>query len=527
MSDESKINDLEKDNNDSTTKSKIEDLEQKRQEVLNVGDPSKQHKKQKYTARERLDLLLDPGTFTELGTFIRQQGEGSYRPYGDAVITGSGRINGRLVYVFAQDFTVMGGSLGKAHAEKIVRIFDLALQNGAPIIGIIDSGGARIQEGVHSLGGYGDIFFRNVRASGVIPQISAILGPAAGGAVYSPAITDFVIMTEDTSYMFVTGPQVVKEVMGEETDFNELGGTYVHAHKSGVVHWVGNDEEETFSIIRTLLSYLPQNNLEDPPFINPSDDKGRLAEDLNFIMPDDPKQAYDMIHIIERVVDDGEFFQVHKSWAQNIIVGFARLNGYVIGIVANQPLVLAGAIDIEASIKAARFIRFCDSFNIPIITFVDVPGFLPGLDQEHSGIIRNGSKLLFAFAEASIPKITVVTRKAYGGAYIVMNSKHLGCDVNFAWPTAEIAVMGAEGAVKILYGKKLRELPLDDRIIRETELAAEYRHEFSNPYAAAEAGFIDDVIIPSNTRPKLIEALWPLLTKREYIPKKKHGNIPL
>ena len=515
----------------SVTQKKISELESKRQQAHFPGDSKRQHEKQKYTARERLDLLLDPGTFTEIGTFIRHQshdfGLEKNRPYGDAVITGSGRINGRLVYVFAQDFTVMGGSLGKAHAEKIVRIFDLAIQNGAPIIGIIDSGGARIQEGVYSLGGYGNIFFRNVRSSGVIPQISAIMGPAAGGAVYSPAITDFVIMTEDTSYMFVTGPGVVKEVMGEEASFDELGGTYVHANKSGVVHWVGRDEEDSFSIIRTLLSYLPQNNMEDPPYIQPSDDKGRTAEDLNFLIPDDSKQAYDMLHIIERIVDDGEFFQVHKAWAPNIIVGFARMNGYVVGIVANQPLVLAGAIDIDASIKAARFIRFCDAFNIPIITLVDVPGFLPGLAQEHGGIIRNGSKLLFAYAEASVPKIAVVTRKAYGGAYIVMSSKHLGCDINFAWPTAEIAVMGAEGAVRILHSRKISDLPREEREKAEKELLNDYKEKFGDPFAAAEAGYIDDVIIPSQTRPKLIEALWPLLTKRELIPKKKHGNIPL
>ena len=514
----------------SVNQKKIEKLDQKRQEAYLPGDPKRQHEKQKYTARERLDLLLDPGTFTEIGVFIRHSSHDfdmdKSRPYGDAVITGSGRINGRLVYIFAQDFTVMGGSLGKAHANKIVRIFDLAIQNGAPIIGLIDSGGARIQEGVHSLGGYGDIFFRNVRASGVIPQISSIMGPAAGGAVYSPAITDFVIMTED-SYMFVTGPGVVKEVMGEDATLDDLGGTYVHANKSGVVHFVGREEEETFLIIRTLLSYLPQNNLEDPPYVSPTDDKARLAEDLNFVIPDDPKQAYDMLHIIERIVDDGNFFQIHKTWAQNIIVGFARLNGYVVGIIANQPLVLAGAIDIEASIKAARFIRFCDAFNIPLITLVDVPGFLPGLAQEHSGIIRNGSKLLFAYAEASVPKIAVVTRKAYGGAYIVMSSKHLGCDMNFAWPTAEIAVMGAEGAVRVLYGRKLSKLSPEEKIKAENELFNDYKEKFGDPFAAAEAGYIDDIIVPAQTRPKLIEALWPLLTKREQMPKKKHGNIPL
>ena len=420
--------------------SRLLNLVNKRKKAYLPASPDKQHQKGKYTARERIELLFDPGTFSEIGTFIRHTSTrfdmDKYRPYGDGVVTGHGRINGRLVYIFVQDFTVMGGSLGEAHARKIIRVFDLAMQNGAPIIGLNDSGGARIQEGVRALGGYGDVFFRNVRASGVIPQISAIMGPCAGGAVYSPAITDFVIMTEGTSYAIVTGPSVVKEVMGEETSFEDLGGTTVHANISGVVHFVGKDEEDTLSLIRELLSFLPQNNLEDPPYIEPKDDKARTSEDLNFIIPEDPKSPYDMFYIIERIVDDSRFFEVQKNWAKSIIVGFARLNGYVVGIVANQPMVLAGALDNEASIKGARFIRFCDSFNIPLITFVDVPGFLPGIDQEHSGIIRNGSKLLFAYAEATVPKIAVAVRKAYGGAYIVMSSKHLGCDINFAWPSS-------------------------------------------------------------------------------------------
>ena len=509
--------------------SRLQDLRTKRQLVNFPGPPEKQHSKGKYTARERLNLLLDQGTFTELGTFIRhnvnQFGLDKNRPYGDGVVTGHGRINGRLIYVFSQDFTVMGGSLGKAHAQKISRVFDLALQNGAPIIGINDSGGARIQEGINALAGYGDIFFRNVRSSGVIPQISAILGPCAGGAVYSPAITDFVFMTEGTSYAFVTGPSVVKEVMGEETDFENLGGTTVHASISGVVHFVGKNEEETLEQIKQLLSFLPQNNLEDPPYVEPKDNQARISEELNNFIPDDPKQTYDANFIIRQVVDDSHFFEVQQNWAKNIIIGFARLNGIVVAIIANQPLVLAGALNIEASIKGARFIRFCDSFNIPIVTFVDVPGFLPGIDQEHSGIIRNGSKLLFAYAEASVPKISVVTRKAYGGAYIVMSSKHLGCDVNFAWPSAEIAVMGAESAVKIIYRKKIKDA-VDPKSLEKT-LINEFRIQFGDPYSAAESGYIDDVIIPSETRPKLIEALWPLLTKREILPKKKHGNIPL
>lgn len=511
------------------TEDRLKELVSKRKQANFPGLPDKQHAKGKLTARERLEALLDPGTFTEIGTFIRHDthrfGMEKNRPFGDGVVTGSGRINNRLVYVFAQDFTVIGGSLGKAHAEKICRVFDQAMQNGAPLIGLNDSGGARIQEGVRALAGYGDIFFRNVRSSGVIPQISAIMGPAAGGAVYSPAITDFVIMTEDTSYMFVTGPSVVREVMGEETTFEDLGGTTVHSLKSGVVHFVGKDEEDTLGIIRRLLSFLPQNNLEDPPYVEPRDDKGRTAEDLNYIIPNDPKQPYDMLHVVERVVDDGEFFEVQKSWAPNLVVGFARLNGFVVGIVANQPMVLAGALNIEASVKGARFVRFCDAFNIPILSFVDVPGFLPGVDQEHSGIIRNGSKLLFAYAEATVPKLALVTRKAYGGAYIVMSSKHLGCDINFAWPTAEIAVMGAEGAVRVLFNRKLQ--AAEDREALEKELLADYKRQFGDPYDAAEAGYIDDVIMPAETRPKLIEALWPLLTKRERLPKKKHGNIPL
>ncbi|MHA1992488.1 MAG: acyl-CoA carboxylase subunit beta [Candidatus Hodarchaeales archaeon] len=509
-------------------KSPIEELLDKRKIVHSATTPDRQYKKGKYTARERLDLLLDPGTFTEIGSFIRhtntQFGMENKKPYGDGVITGYGRINGRLVYVYAQDFTVLGGSLGQAHAKKITRLFDLALQNGAPIIALNDSGGARIQEGVRALGGYGDIFFRNVRCSGVIPQISAIMGPCAGGAVYSPAITDFVFMVEGTSFAFLTGPDVVREVLHEDVEMEDLGGASVHANISGVVHFVENDEESTLARIREILSYLPQNNLEDPPYIPSTDNKARISEDLNTIIPSDPKTPYDMVNVIERVVDNAKFSEVQKDWAKNIIVGFARLNGYVVGIIANQPNILAGALDNEASIKGSRFIRHCDCFNIPIITFVDVPGFLPGIEQEYGGIIRNGAKMLFAYSEATVPKLAVITRKAYGGAYIVMSSKHLGCDINFAWPTAELAVMGGEGAVKILYRNQLKN-SADPESLTE-ELISEYK-EITNLYNAAETGFIDDIILPSETRLKLVEALWTLLTKRESIPRKKHGNIPL
>ncbi|OLS26663.1 MAG: putative propionyl-CoA carboxylase beta chain 5 [Candidatus Heimdallarchaeota archaeon LC_3] len=510
-------------------KSPIEELIDKRIIAHATTTPDRQHKKGKYTARERLDLLLDPGTFNELGGFIRhnnnQFGMDKIKPYGDGVITGFGRINERLIYVYAQDFTVLGGSLGEAHAKKITRLYDLALQNGAPIIALNDSGGARIQEGIKALGGYGDIFFRNVRCSGVIPQISAIMGPCAGGAVYSPALTDFVFMVEGTSFAFLTGPNVVREVLHEQVDMEDLGGaSSVHANISGVAHFVEKDEEETLARIREILSYLPQNNLDDPPYIVPTDNKARISEDLNTIIPSDPKIPYDMLKIIEKIVDNSKFLEIQKDWAKNIIIGFARLNGYVIGIIANQPSILAGALDNEASIKASRFIRHCDCFNIPIITFVDVPGFLPGIEQEYGGIIRNGAKMLFAYSEAVVPKLAVITRKAYGGAYIVMSSKHLGCDLNLAWPTAEIAVMGGEGAVKILYKNQLK--ISDDPESLTKNLIKEYK-ETTNLYNAAETGYIDDIILPSETRPTLIEGLWTLLTKRDSIPKKKHGNIPL
>ena len=489
----------------------------------------RQHAKGKYTARERIQLLLDPGTFVELDMFVVHQardfGMDKKKFPGDGVVTGYGLVNGRLVYVYAQDFTVLGGSLGNAHAKKICKIMDLALQNGAPIIGFNDSGGARIQEGVNSLAGYGEIFYRNVEASGVIPQISAIMGPSAGGAVYSPALTDFIIMTEQTSHMFVTGPEVVKEVTGEIATFEELGGASTHAFKSGVAHFTGKDEEDTIRIIKKLLSYLPSNNLEEPPYEEPSDDVARMDEELNTILPDDPATSYDMRDIITRVIDDGDFFEVQKKWAQNIVIGFARLNGYPVGIVANQPAVLAGALDIEASIKAAKFVRFCDAFNIPIITFVDVPGFLPGVSQEHGGIIRNGAKLLYAYAEATVPKITVIIRKAYGGAYIVMGSKHLANDINLAWPSAEIAVMGGASAIKIIFRKEIEKAENKEEITKK--ILGEYEEKFLNPYRAAEYGYVDDVIIPAETRPILIRSLWSLLSKRKRRSKRKHGNIPL
>lgn len=488
-----------------------------------------QHAKGKYTARERITRLLDPDTFVETGMFMAHKEVGLMRGKakidGDGVVTGYGRVAGRLVYVFSQDFTVLGGSLGRAHAKKITNLYDQALKTGAPVIGINDSGGARIQEGIDALAGYGEIFFRNVEASGAIPQISMILGPSAGGAVYSPALTDFIIMVEDTSHMFVTGPEVVKTVMGENTTFEELGGTSTHAFKSGVAHFTGRNEEESMELVRKILSYLPSNNLEDPPYVNPTDDKERCSEKLDSIIPDDPKAAYDMYDVIDEIVDHGQFLEILPHWAKNIIIGFSRLNGISVGIVANQPKVLAGALDIDASIKGAKFIRLCDSFNIPIISLVDVPGFLPGVQQEINGIIRNGAKLLYAYCEASVPKITVITRKSFGGAYIVMGSKHLQTDVNFAWPTGEIAVMGAEGAVNILYRKQLKDA--DDPESKKLELQQEYKEEFYSPYTAAQLGHIDSIIIPSETRPRIIEALWPLLTKREMRMKKKHGNIPL
>ncbi len=488
-----------------------------------------QHKKGKLTARERLDLLLDPDTFNELDMFVTHRatdfGLDEQRIPGDGVVTGYGQIDGRLVYVFSQDFTVFGGSLSEAHAEKICKIMDLAMKNGAPVIGLNDSGGARIQEGVVSLGAYADIFLRNTLASGVIPQISAIMGPCAGGAVYSPAITDFIFMVEETSYMFVTGPNVVKAVTHEDVTFEALGGARVHNSVSGVAHFACPSEPDCIRMLRQLMSFIPSNNLEDAPRIIPTDSPKRVAEELDTIIPDNPSKPYDMKQVIGHIVDDGDFFEVQPLFAPNILIGFARLNGRSIGIVAQQPRMKAGSLDMNAADKAARFVRFCDCFNIPIITFEDVPGFLPGVDQEHGGIIRHGAKLLYAYCEATVPKITVITRKAYGGAYDVMSSKHVRGDINYAWPTAEIAVMGPEGAVNILFKSEID--AADDPAQRRKELIAEYTQMFASPYIAASRGYIDEVIEPSITRIKLINALEMLKNKRDTNPPKKHGNIPL
>ncbi len=517
-----------------TTNPKIEQLNQMRLQSAAGGGPDrveKQHKSGRLTARERLDLLLDPGSFREMDAFVvhRERNFGMDEPdkqfLGDSVVTGWGAINGRLVYVFSQDFTVMGGSLSEVHAEKICKIMDMAMKNGAPVIGLNDSGGARIQEGVVSLGGYADIFLRNTLASGVIPQLSVIMGPCAGGAVYSPALTDFVFMVKDTSYMFVTGPDVVRAVTHEDVTFEELGGAMTHNTLSGVSHVAANSEEDALFLIREILGYMPQNNMEDPPFEPSKDDPLRTEDALNDIIPDDPSRPYNIKDVIRLVADESRFFEIHEHYAQNIVVGFARLGGFSVGIVANQPAVLAGVLDIKASEKAARFIRFCDCFNIPIITFEDVPGFMPGIDQEHGGIIRAGAKLLYAYCEATVPKITVVTRKAYGGAYCVMNSKHIRSDLNLAWPTAELAVMGPDGAVNIIFRRELMEA--DDLAARKAELVQDYRERFANPYVAAARGYIDDVIVPSETRPRLINALGMLQNKRDSNPPKKHGNIPL
>lgn len=487
-----------------------------------------QHKKGRLTARERIDLLLDKGSFRELDAFVQHRTHDfnldGQKFMSDSVVTGWGTIEGRLVYVFSQDFTVFGGSLGEVHAEKICKIMDIAMKNGAPVIGLNDSGGARIQEGVVALGGYADIFLRNTLASGVIPQISAIMGPCAGGAVYSPALTDFIFMTRNTSYMFVTGPDVVKAVTHEEVSFEDLGGASVHSEKSGVCHVAADSEADTLYLIRKLLMYLPQNNMEDPPFM-PGDDPLRMDERLDTIIPNDPNKPYDIKDVIRMIVDGGQFFEIHENYAANIVVGFARLGGHSVGIVANQPAVLAGVLDIDASEKGARFVRFCDSFNIPIITFEDVPGFLPGTNQEHHGIIRSGAKLLYAYCEATVPKLTVITRKAYGGAYCVMSSKHIRGDLNLAWPSAEIAVMGPDGAVNIIFRKELEKAA--DPVQKKAELVAEYRRKFASPYVAAERGYIDDVIEPKETRPRLINALEMLSNKRDANPAKKHGNIPL
>jgi acetyl-CoA carboxylase carboxyltransferase component len=488
-----------------------------------------QHKRGKMTARERLDMLLDRGSFHELDAFVTHRmntpGSEVSQILGDGVVTGWGTIEGRLVYVYSQDFTVLGGSLGEAHAEKICKVYDLALKNGAPVIGLNDSGGARIQEGVVSLAGYAEIFLRNTMASGVVPQISAILGPCAGGAVYSPALTDFVFMARGTSNMFVTGPEVVKAVTREQISAEDLGGAAVHAEKSGVCHVTAPSEADVLYLMRKVLGYLPQNNLEEPPFLSTDDDPLRMDEELDAIVPGDPGKPYDVKDVIRHLVDDRGFFEIHEGFAANIVVGFARLGGHSVGFVANQPTVLAGVLDIDASEKAARFVRFCDCFNIPLVTLVDVPGFMPGTLQEHGGIIRSGAKLLYAYCEATVPKLTVILRKAYGGAYIVMSSKHMRGDINFAWPGAEIAVMGPDGAVSIIYRQEVEKA--EDPAQRKNELTAEYRQKFANPYVTAGRGYVDDVIEPHQTRPRLINALEMLQNKRDTNPTKKHGNIPL
>ncbi len=518
--------------NPETFDEKLAQLTELRQQAIHSASEAaveKQHAKGKMTARERIEKLLDPGSFQELDTFVRHRTSDfemqKNRPWGDAVVTGYGTIDGRTVFVFSQDFTVFGGSLGEVMAEKMCKVMDLAAKVGAPVIGINDSGGARIQEGVVSLGAYGDVFVRNVRCSGVIPQISLIMGPCAGGAVYSPAMTDFIFMVKETSHMFITGPEVIKTVTGEEVEFEELGGAMTHNSKSGVAHFAAEDEESCLEDARFLVGFLPSNNLEMPPRVEPYDDPNRMDPELDSIVPADPQKPYDMREVVALIVDDGDFFEVHQHFARNIICGLARLDGYPVGIVGNQPAFLAGVLDIEASEKAARFVRTCDAFNIPIVTFTDVPGFLPGTAQEWNGIIRHGAKLLYAFTEATVPKLTVITRKAYGGAYDVMASKHMLADFNFAWPTAEVAVMGPEGAVNIIYRRDIAGSPTPDQ--RREKLMNDYKARFANPYAAAERGYIDDVIVPRETRPKLITALRTLQTKRVDQPKRKHGNIPL
>ncbi len=514
-----------------TTSEKITDLRQRREQVLK-GDSSaiqRQHDRGKLTARERIDTLLDPGSFVELDAFTVHRtsifGMEKKKPMGDGVITGHGTIDGRPVCVFSQDFTVFGGSLGEVFAEKICKVMDLAMRMGVPCIGINDSGGARIQEGVVSLGGYAEIFYRNVLSSGVIPQLSIISGPCAGGAVYSPVMTDFIVMVKTISQMFITGPDVIRTVTGEEVAAEDLGGAMTHNSRSGVAHFAANDEQESFEQIRTLLSFIPANNMEDPPYIPPEDDPQRMDDRLQTLIPDSARRPYDMTMVIESVVDDNFFFEVQPFWARNIAIGFARLDGHAVGIVANQPMHLAGTLDIDSSVKGARFVRFCDAFNIPIVTFVDVPGFLPGTQQEYGGIIRHGAKLLYAYCEATVPKLTVITRKAYGGAYDVMSSKHVRADFNFAWPTAEIAVMGVDAAVRIIFRKELAEA--EDPAVRQAELVEDYQKRFANPYVAAERGYIDAVIEPQETRPILIRALNLARTKRQSLPARKHGNIPL
>ena len=510
----------------------IQSLKKKREEAKLGGGQKRieeQHKKGKLTARERLDLLLDENSFEEFDMFVmhrcRDFGLDKQKIFGDAVVTGYGTIDGRSVFVFSQDFTTFGGSLSEAHAEKICKIMDIAMKVGAPVIGLNDSGGARIQEGVVSLGGYANIFLKNTLASGVIPQISVILGPCAGGAVYSPAITDFILMVKGTSYMFVTGPGVVKTVTHEEVSYDELGGALVHSTKSGVAHFACENEAETLLLTRKLFGFIPQNNMEDPPEIECTDPIDRADVELNYIVPEDPAKPYDIKDVIKRVVDNGDFLEVHQHYAENLVVGFARMGGRAVGIVGDQPAVLAGVLDIDSAIKGARFVRFCDAFNIPLMVLVDVPGFLPGTAQEFGGIIKHGAKLLYAFCEATVPKVTVITRKAYGGAYDVMNSKHVRGDINYAWPTAEIAVMGPKGAVEIIFKKEIAESTDPEKATEEK--VKEFKERFANPYSAAERGYIDDVIEPRYTRPRLIKALSMLKTKRDTNPPKKHGNIPL
>ena len=511
---------------------RLEQLAALREEALHAGSPAaveRQHARGKLTARERLAKFLDPGSFVELDMLARHRAHGfgieDTRPLTDGVITGWGTVDGRKVFVFSQDFTVFGGALGEVFAEKIHKVMDLAESVGAPMIGLNDGAGARIQEGVVSLDAYGGIFYRNVKASGVIPQISVIMGPCAGGAVYSPAMTDFIFMVKGTSHMFITGPDVVKTVTGEDVTQEELGGAMTHASKSGVCQFVAEDEEACIEQVRYLLSFLPQNNLEDPPYFEPTDDPERRCDDIVSLIPDSPNQPYDIKAVISRVVDDGDFFEVNQFWAMNIVCGFARIDGHVVGIVGNQPAVLAGTLDIDASEKAARFVRTCDAFNVPLVTFVDVPGFLPGTDQEYGGIIRHGAKLLYAYCESTVPRVQVITRKAYGGAYVVMNSKSIGADLAFAWPSAEVAVMGSQGAVNVIFRKEISAAADPDT--RRTELIDEYTERFANPYGAAERGYVDDVIDPRDTRVVLVKARNMLRSKREQLPQRKHGTMPL
>ncbi len=510
---------------------KIEDLRERKEAAYNAGSPrsvERQHEKGKMLARERIDYFLDPGSFQELDLLARHRAHAAgleERPYTDGVITGWGTVEGRKVFVFSQDFTVFGGALGEVFAEKIHKLMDLALKVGAPVVGLNDGAGARIQEGVVSLASYGGIFYRNVLSSGVVPQISVVLGPCAGGAVYSPAMTDFIFMVRETSHMFITGPDVVKTVTGEDVTLEQLGGAMSHASKSGVATFVSTDEKSCLDDVRYLLSFLPQNNLEDPPAVESTDDPNRLCPMLRDILPPSPNQPYDMKKVIREVCDDGEYFEYFPFWAKNITCGFSRLDGQVVGIVGNQPQEFAGVLDIESSEKAARFVRTCDAFNIPLITFVDVPGFLPGVNQEHDGIIRHGAKLLYAYCESTVPRIQMITRKAYGGAYVVMNSKSIGADLAYAWPTAELAVMGPQGAVEIVYRRELQQAA--DPVARRAELISDYTEKYANPYNAAERGYIDDVIDPAETRIKLIAGLKMLQTKRAELPRRKHGNMPL